>query len=143
MEITSGVGEPHATVTPAVAALVYKENRKHKPGVFGDGPPRWYPDSDTPCPPDLTTEEAQAMLEESVEGADYAHPDRKARYAMCQGTFFKGYPESIRDDVELWHGYPVREDLVPRQIPARVLREFVRQGKLAKPRYKKLLGSAR
>ncbi len=124
--------------------LVYKENRKHKPGTFGEGPPRWYPDYDTPCPDDVSSEAAQALLDSSVEGADLAHPDRRARYALdASGTFFKGYAESVDEELEIWHGYPVREDVVPRQIPARILRVFCRAGKLTSARYKKLTGSAR
>lgn len=126
-----------------VARLVYKESPKHKPGAFGDGPPRWYPDADTPCPSDIGPDDLQALLNSSVEGQDFAHPFGKARYAMLNGDFFKGYPESIDEDIELWHGYPVREELVPRQIPARILRVFVKAGLLTRSRYKKLLGSAR
>ncbi len=56
-----------------------------------------------------------------------------------QGRFFKGYSE---DGGQSWHGYPVRRDLVPRQVPTRVLRELVRRGDLTASDYKKLLGSA-
>ncbi|HSO00676.1 MAG TPA: hypothetical protein VLS89_20430 [Candidatus Nanopelagicales bacterium] len=124
--------------------LVYKKNPKHKPGSFGDGPPRWFPDWDTPCPDDVNEKDAQGMLEHSVLGVDDAHPNRNARYAIDEdGRFFKAYSEGSLDGVELWHGYPVREERVREQVPARVLRELVRQGKLASARYKKLIGRAR
>lgn len=123
--------------------LVYKENKKHKPGSFGQGPPRWFPDRDTPCPDDLTVSEAQQLLEGSLEGADDTHPNRKARYAIDgKGRFFKGYSEATVDGAEQWHGYEVREARVPREVPTRILRQLVRQGQLAQARYKKLLGGA-
>lgn len=76
----------------------------------------------------------------SIEGSDQANPDARARYAIDrQGRFFKGYSE---DGGQTWHGWPVRRELVPRQFPARVLKEFVQRGLLAKSDYKKLLGSA-
>lgn len=56
-----------------------------------------------------------------------------------QGRFFKAYPE---DDGSTWHGYPVRRELVSRQVPARVLRQFMKQQLLSSADYKKLLGSA-
>lgn len=123
---------------------VYKPNPKHKPGVAGEGPPRWYPDRDSICPQDIDEAQAQALLAESIEGADNAHPNRKARYAIdAQGRFFKGYCEAIGlDGIEVWHGYPVRDNLVRRQVPARILRQFVRAGKLPQAQYKRLLGSA-
>ncbi len=67
---------------------------------------------------------------------------------MHEGEFYKAYShrsETIEGEasVEIWHGYPVRRELVPRQIPCRVLREFVRRGRLTQAEYKKLLGSAR
>ena len=124
--------------------LAYKENKKHKPGSFGDGPPRWFPDCDTPCPDDLGEADAQQLLEGSVEGSDDAHPNRKARYAIDErGRFFKGYSEAAVDGTEQWHGYEVREGLIRKQVPSRILRELVRQGKLPRARYKKLLGGAR
>lgn len=51
-------------------------------GEFGEGPPHWFPDWDPPCPDDLNELDAQRLLEESVEGRDNAHPNRKARYAI-------------------------------------------------------------
>ncbi|WP_441286873.1 hypothetical protein ACSRUE_31795 [Sorangium sp. KYC3313] len=123
--------------------LVYKENKKHKPGSFGLGPPRWFPDWDMPCPDDLAPSQAQRLLEDSLEGADDAHPNRKARYAMDEkGRFFKGYCEATADGAEQWHGYEVREARVPRDVPARILKNFVKQGRLTRTRYKKLLGGA-
>lgn len=124
--------------------LIYKENPKHKRGVQGEGPPRWNPDPDSLCPDDLGQEDAELLLRESVPGADAAHPDRRARYAIdTNGRFFKGYCEGVDDQSEYWHGFPVREDKVRIQIPARVLREFKRQGRITSPRYRKLLGSGR
>lgn len=125
-----------------LVVLVYRENPKHKPGRFGAGPPRWFPSYDTACPADLS--DPQSLLADSVEAADAAHPSGKARHAIDeQGRFFKAYPEETDGSDEYWHGYPVREELVPKQVPARVLREFVSRGKLTRARYKKLLGSAR
>ena len=84
--------------------------------------------------------EAQALLESSVEGRDESHPNAQARYALdSQGRFFKGYSE---DGGRTWHGYPVRPELVGRQIPARVLRQFVESGLLTRSHFKRLLGSA-
>lgn len=118
----------------------YRENAKHKRGSWGEGPPRWFPTRDSLCPEDLSLSEAQALLDSSIEGADQANPDGRARYAIDgQGRFFKGYSE---DGGRTWHGYPVRRELVSRQVPARVLREFVSRGSLTRADYKKLLGSA-
>jgi hypothetical protein len=123
--------------------LVYKENPKHKPGVFGEGPPRWFPDRDTLCPDDITAQTAQLLLSNSIEGGDVAHPNAKARYALDDtGRFFKGYSEATQDKTELWHGYEVAEEKVNRQVPARILKAFRDAGRLARPRYKKLLGGA-
>lgn len=125
-------------------ALVYKENPKHKPGSFGEGPPRWFPDRDTPCPDDITGIDAKDLLDKSLPGKDPAHPDAKARYAIDdRGRFFKGYSEATVGNDEIWHGYPVREEKVSDQIPARVLRQFKELKILSKARYKKLLGRAR
>ena len=125
----------------------YKKNDKHKRGAGGEGPPRWFPSRDALCPDHLDVSLAQLLLEEAVEGTDLAHPDARAVYSLHDGQFFKGYCEGTVDDpvqgpMELWHGYPVRRELVPRQIPARVLREFVRRGRLSRAEYKSLLGSA-
>lgn len=118
----------------------YRENPKHKRGGWGEGPPRWFPSRDSLCPEDLSISEAEALLASSIEGSDPAHPDASARFAVDgQGRFFKGYSE---DGGRTWHGYPVRRDLVPRQVPARVLRELFRRGVLTASDYKKLLGSA-
>lgn len=89
----------------------------------------------------------QELLDDAVPGADSAHPNRRALYALHNGAFFKAYSETTRttDDgaeEELWHGYPVRRELVPRQIPARVLRVFVERGRLTQAEYRALLGSA-
>lgn len=121
--------------------LRYKPNKKHKRGASGSAPVAWYPTADSICPDDLTIDVAEALLVDSVEGCDEAHPDRRARYALDeQGRFFKGYSE---DGGVTWHGYPVRESLIPRQVPGRVLRKFVKLGRLSPAKYKKLLGSAR
>jgi len=91
----------------------------------------------------------KSSLDDAVEGADPAHPDARAVYVMHRGAFYKGYCEGMEPqdggegEIEVWHGYPVRRKLVPRQVPSRVLREFVRRGRLSRPEYKKLLGSAR
>ena len=124
-----------------VQVLLYMENPKHKPGCSGDGPPRWFPSTDSTCPSDLSAADSEALLRDSVEGRDAQHPDALARYALDdQGRFFKAYSE---DGGTTWHGYPIRRDLVPAQIPCRVLRTFVRQERLSRATYKKLLGSAR
>lgn len=127
----------------------YKPNDKHKRGAAGQGPPRWFPSRDTLCPDDFPLALAQDLLEDAVEGADRAHPDARALYSMHEGEFYKAYCEGTEpvdgeeETVEVWHGYPVRREVVPRQVPSRVLREFVRRGRLSRPEYKKLLGSAR
>lgn len=126
---------------------IYRKNDRHKRGTCGSGPPRWLPSRDSLCPDDFDTSLAQALLDEAVDGADPSHPDARAVYAMHEGSFYKGYCEGTLEDpemgiVEIWHGYPVRRDLVPRQVPCRVLREFVRRGRLSSAEYKKLLGSA-
>lgn len=118
----------------------YERNNKHKPGCFGEGPPRWFPSWDSLCPDDISREEAAALLETSIEGRDDAHPNAQARFACdAQGRFFKAYSE---DGGTTWHGYPVRRELVPRQVPARILRLLVHRGQLTRASYKKLLGSA-
>jgi len=122
------------------SSLQYRENPKHKPGCFGEGPPRWFPSTDAICPDDISTADAVALLQESIEGRGASHPNARARYAMDgQGRFFKGYSE---DNGHTWHGYPVAREKVPRQFPARVLRQFVKQGRLSSTDYKKLLGGA-
>lgn len=125
---------------PSHTKIAYRENPKHKPGCSGEGPPRWFPSSDSLCPDDISTVDAEALLAESVEGSSAAHPDSTARYALDrQGRFFKAYSE---DHGTTWHGYPVRRDLVHLQVPARVLRQFVKRGQLTRAEYGKLLGSA-
>ena len=122
------------------AQLQYQPNRKHKPGCSGQGPPRWFPSSASLCPDDLSLEEATDLLHSSVEARDDAHSDARARVALDgRGRFFKAYSS---DGGRTWHGYPVERDLVPRQIPAKVLRELVKRGQLTRVEYKKLLGSA-
>lgn len=126
----------------------YKPNPKHKRGTSGEGPPRWFPSRDALCPDDLSHAAAQALLRDGVDGVDLAHPDARAVYAMFEGVFFKAYcegTETLRDgtEVEVWHGYPVRRELVPRQVPCRVLRKFVVDGRLSRAEYKKLLGDAK
>jgi hypothetical protein len=127
---------------------VYRKNDKHKRGTSGEGPPRWFPSRDSLCPDDLPMSVCRQLLEDPVDGADPAHPSAKALYAMHNGEFYKAYCEGTeRDDVgeqvEVWHGYPVRRELVPRQVPSRVLREFMRRGQLTRAEYQALLGSAR
>lgn len=124
------------------ARLVYEANPKHKRGAAGEGPPRWFPDSASLCPDDITQDIAQTLLDKSISAADAAHPSRKARFAMHAGCFYKAYPTEQSSEVEIWHGYPVRRELVNRQIPARVLRTFVKSGALSKAEYKRLLGNA-
>lgn len=126
-----------------MAKLVYKPNEKHKRGAFGEGPPRWFPDADTLCPDDLDTLTCQELLEGSIEGRDQAHPDRRARYALHRGEFYKAYPERTDGELELWHGYPVERGLVHLQVPARVLRQLRDRGQLTRAEYNRLLGSAR
>jgi len=124
--------------------LIYKENPKHKKGVQGEGPPRWNPDPDSLCPDDVGQTEAEALLRDSVPWEDASHPEKKARYAIdSQGRFFKGYTEGADASGEYWHGFPVPEDKVRLQVPARVLKHFKTSGKLSSPRYKKFLGGAR
>lgn len=118
----------------------YRENPKHKKGCSGEGPPRWFPSRDSLCPDDVSLSEAESLLESSLPGRDDAHPQAQSRFAMDgQGRFFKGYSE---DGGRTWHGYPVRREQVRRQIPARVLKQFVEKGLLSRAEFKKLLGSA-
>ena len=77
-----------------------------------------------------------------MDGADAAHPGARARFAMHEGKFYKAYPTEISPETEIWHGYPVHQTLVKTQIPTRILRNFVKAGKLPKPDYKRLMGSA-
>ncbi|NOY27495.1 MAG: hypothetical protein GXP62_16655 [Oligoflexia bacterium] len=125
----------------------YKKNTKHKRGTSGEGPPRWFPSRDSLCPDEIDEALAQELLDGGVDGADLAHPDARAVYAIYEGVFYKAYAEGVEPDrehgnVEVWHGYPVRRELVPRQVPAKVLRTFVKAKRLSRPEYKKLLGSA-
>ena len=84
---------------------------------------------------------AQQLLDEGIDGRDDSHPRAKARFAVDgQGRFFKAYSE---DQGEMWHGYPVRDELVPRQIPTRVLRQFREAGLITKAEYKRLIGGAK
>lgn len=86
---------------------------------------------------------AQALLVRSIPFKDPAHPHARARCTIHDGNFYKGYPTELGEDIEIWHGYPVRRERVSREIPARVLRELVKSGELSKSEYKRLLGSAR
>ncbi len=126
-------------------ALVYKKNEKHKRGAVGQGPPRWFPSNASFCPDDhdLPLKVAQELLESSVEGRSPEHADARARYAYQGGVYYKGYPEGVDGDNELWHGYPVRRDQVPKEIPSRILREFRNRQLISSAEYRKLLGSAR
>ena len=121
--------------------VVYRENPKHKRGTSGEGPPRWFPSRDSLCPDGITMKMAQELLDSSIEGRDDAHPDARARFALDgSGAFFKAYSE---DGGETWHGYPVNRELVPRQIPTRVLRAFRARGQLTRAQYNDLVGPAR
>jgi len=113
-------------------ALVYKPNEKHKRGASGDGPPRFFPSSDSDCPEDFSLAVAQELLEQSVSGRSPAHPNRRARFAYFEGTFYKGYAEGSQGEDELWHGYLVREKRVPQEVPCRVLREFRDRGAISR-----------
>jgi len=126
----------------------YEPNPKHKRGASGDGPPRWFPSRDSLCPDHFSLEVAQALLDEAVEAADPAHPNKRALHAMHEGEFYKAYShhseaEGAAEEIEVWHGYPVRREVVPTQVPCRVLREFVKRGRLTRAEYKRFLGSAR
>ncbi len=59
------------------------------------------------------------------------------------GRFFKAHWVREEDGRELWEGFEVREEKVRVNVPSRVLRVFMNGGLLSRPRYKKLLGSAR
>lgn len=85
-------------------------------------------------------EVAQTLLDDSVEGRTADRPDKRARYAVLEGEIFKGYPDD--QDGNWWHGYPVSADDVRTQVPARVLRHFVRMELLTQAQYKRMLGSA-
>ncbi len=119
--------------------LRYTGSDKHKQGCAGNGPPRWFPTTASFCPDDVTLADSQDLLENSIEGRSADHPDKKGRYAIDgRGRFFKAYPG---DDGATWHGYEVHRSLVPRQVPARVLRQFRDLGQLSNADYKDLLGS--
>lgn len=121
--------------------LDYCGNPKHKAGCSGDGPPRWFPSTASICPEDISYDDAVLLLSDSVDAKSAEHPNAKARYALdSQGRFFKAYSE---DGGQTWHGYPVAEELVRRQIPSRVLREFKTRGLLSAAEYKRLIGSAK
>ncbi|MBI4570288.1 MAG: hypothetical protein HY719_17990 [Planctomycetes bacterium] len=137
---------------------VYHPDKKHKRGATGEGPPRWFPDSASKCPDDLCQQTAQHLLDGAIEGRDHAHPGKKALYAVHAGEFFKAYPSSPRPSVEspagvkpaanhaeeeVWHGYLVERAMVPRQVPNRVLKEFLKRNKITRAEYTRLLGSAR
>lgn len=126
---------------------IYRPNPKHKIGACGEGPPRWFPSRDSLCPEDVDLRTAQQLLDAAIPGTDPVHLNQHALYALHNGEFYKAYSECSRltdegVEEELWHGYPVRRELVPRQVPARVLRKFVEQGRLTRAEYKRLLGSA-
>jgi hypothetical protein len=135
--------EQHPAGSAPGRRRVYHPNSKHKHGARGDGPPRWFPDSASKCPPSIDLRLAQELLEEAISGEDPAHPSGHALYAIHDGQFFKAYPTEIHEDAEVWHGYPVKSDQVRRQIPARVLRDFVSKGLLGRADYKRFLGNAR
>jgi len=124
--------------------LIYRKNDKHKKGACGSGPPRWFPSTSSLCPEDLSHEEAQELLEDSLEGKSADHPNNGARFAYRAGHFYKGYCEqnACEGQHEIWHGYPVSRELVPSQVPARILRSFRDNGLISKAEYKKLIGNA-
>lgn len=121
---------------------LYEPNPKHKRGACGDGPPRWFPSSDSLCPDDIDLDLAQELLDGAVADNDQAHAGGRALYCLYEGQFFKAYRTESRGDVEVWHGYPVSKDQVGEQIPATVLRIFRQRGQLTNAAYKKLVGSA-
>lgn len=121
---------------------LYEPNPKHKRGTCGKGPPRWFPSSDSLCPDDIDIPLAQELLEAAVADRDQAQADGQALYCIYEGQFFKAYRTERRDEVEVWHGYPVSRELVGEQIPARVLRIFRQRGQLSNSEYKKLVGNA-
>ncbi len=124
-------------------ALVYKPNEKHKRGASGEGPPRFFPSNASECPDDFSLEVARELLHESVKGESPAHPNSRARYAYFEGIFYKGYAEGPDEEDELWHGYPIHQDLIRSEIPCRVLRAFRKRGAISSAQYKSLLGHAR
>lgn len=125
----------------------YEPNPKHKRGACGNGPPRWYPTRDALCPDGLDMDTTQELLASAVEGSDATFRDGKALYNYHEGQFYKAYPHGTEghggETVVVWHGYPVRPELVRTQVPAQVLRKFVATGRLTNAEYKRYLGSAR
>lgn len=83
------------------------------------------------------------LLESSITAADSGHPDARARSAIYGGSFYKAYPTKKDSDVEIWHGYPILNERVNLEVPARVLKQFVISGALTRADYRRLLGSAR
>jgi hypothetical protein len=75
------------------------------------------------CPPDVTLELAQRLLEGSVQVG-------KSRYAVLDGRAFRAQKHSE----DAWHGYPVQWHEVPPQVRASwcrdglVSKKQIRQG---------------
>jgi hypothetical protein len=115
---------------------IYEPNPKHKEGTCGDGPPRWFPDSASKCPKRI---DAQHLLNIAISAEDQAHPDAKALFAVWDGRIYKAYCSRIDGDKEYWHGYPVADALVGKQVPTSVLRRFVQRGHLSDADYRKLI----
>jgi hypothetical protein len=89
--------------------MKYEGNTKHKhpwqPGRKG-----------SLCPPDISPEKAQELLEQSIEY-------RRHRYATFGGKAYAGLPSSSN---EVFHGYPIGF----REVPPTIRATWIREGKI-------------
>ena len=126
---------------------LYEPNPKHKRGARGGGPLRWFPTRDSLCSDHNDRVLAEELLEHPVQGEDASQASGTALFALHQGEFFKAYRAELREGedgehIEVWHGFPVRRELVGRQVPARVLRTFLQDKRLTRAEYRRLLRGA-
>jgi hypothetical protein len=119
--------------------LFYFPNPAHKTVTTEAGPPRWYPKK-TACEEELTTREAQCLLEQSVaEDGEPLNPRRWAvRRVGNEVRWYRTLPTQVHPDgkVEV-HGHP----FVPGypKVPPRVLRQMRERGMITAAEYKELV----
>lgn len=118
---------------------IYQPNPKHKVGARGGGPPRWFPDSASKCPEDITESMAQVLLESSLEAVDEVHPGSRARFAVHEGRVYKAYPQLLSETEERWHGYPLADHQVRTQVPSRILRQLLDLQRISRAEYTRYL----
>jgi len=109
----------------------YWPNPAHKRETTEAGPPGWRP-SKEPCPDDLTVEEREELLRNSVPGGSGA---RSRRYTLRRANtglqFYEAKWHTDVDDEPEFHGHPTT------RVPNRVLRVFRDEGRITQAEYRR------